>query len=167
MNSKSPSTAAKSGEYKRTQANSAIAIYDGRNEFGDGSTVAPPIHIFHPIFETFTRLINDPNLQPPPPFVRETQELMRSASTIESDKVEHICNKLSTLIAQFLHGSDNPDKTSADAVGFCDINGIAAPFAIMEVKCEYGETGYDPATQASFTFQRHWQQVDVSLAGEF
>jgi len=82
---------------------------------------------------------------------------MQSASTIapiESDKVEDLCNKLSSLIG---HSSDT---TSADGVGYID--GFAAPACIMEVNHEYGETGYDPATQASFSFQNHWKTSGVS-----
>ncbi len=90
---------------------------------------------------------------------------MQSASTIastESKKVEDLCNKLSPLIGHGLHGSSNPDRTSADGVGFIDIDGITAPACVMEVKREYGETGYDPATQASFSFQRYWKAAYVS-----
>ena len=76
---------------------------------------------------------------------------MRSTSIItdtEAGKAGDMCIKLSHIIGQVLHGIINFDKTSPDAAGLCNIDRIAAPFIIMEVKREYGDTGYDLATQS-------------------
>lgn len=151
------------------QADPALTIYDGRKADGGPSTAAPPIHIFHPIFETFMRRINDPNFQPPPSIILETRELMRSTSIIaytEARKAEDICIKLSHIIGQVVHGIVNFDKTSPDAAGLYDVDGIPAPFVMIEIKREYGDTGYDPATQASFSFQRNWQSKYVSAISQ-
>ena len=167
-NPKEPSTAAKSSDYAIIQTNPALAIYDGRKAAGGQSTAAPPIHIFHPIFEAFVRRINDPNFEPPLSTILATEELMRSTSIIantEGRKAEDVCIKLSRILGQVLHGIINFDKTSPDAAGLCDIDGIATPFVITEIKREYGDTGYDPATQASFSFQHNWQSEYVSATG--
>lgn len=100
----------------------------------------------------------------------ETRELMRSTSIIantEVGKTEDITIKLSHILGQVCHGIVNSDKTSPDAAGLCDIDGIATPFVMIEIKREYGDTGYDPATQASFSFQRNWQSKYVRTIGHF
>jgi hypothetical protein len=92
--------------------------------------------------------------------VLETRELMRATSIIastEARKAEDITIKLSRILGQVFHGTVNFDKTSPDAAGLCDIDGITTPFVMIEIKHEYGDTGYDPATQASFSFQCKWQ----------
>ncbi|PFH48742.1 hypothetical protein AMATHDRAFT_42011 [Amanita thiersii Skay4041] len=46
---------AKSTEYIKIQRSDAKAIYDGRYALGGHATAAPPIQIFHPVFEAFIR----------------------------------------------------------------------------------------------------------------
>jgi hypothetical protein len=50
---KSPSAGAKSINYAKLQAKLATCIYDRRAPTGDHETVAPPIHIYNPIFSRF------------------------------------------------------------------------------------------------------------------
>jgi hypothetical protein len=119
-NPKAPSATTKSGEYATIQTNPALTIYDGCKAAGSQSTATPPIHIFHPIFETFMQRINNPNFQPLPLIVLETQELMCTTSIIastEARKAEDITIKLSRILGQVFHGIVNFDKTSPDAAG--------------------------------------------------
>lgn len=68
---KAPSTAAKSDEYVKIQAKLEFAIHDGlypkpvtncKSNSKPMTTVAPPVHIFHPIFKQFISDANDPHL---------------------------------------------------------------------------------------------------------
>jgi len=90
-----PSSAAKSNEYVKIQAKPEFAIHDGlypkpmtnsKSNSKPMTTVAPPVHIFHPIFEQFIRDANDPHLDLPREFLIQIQEFMSFASQLKTSE---------------------------------------------------------------------------------
>lgn len=72
MKGPTPSTAAKSGDYRPIQG-SDVPLLDGRLHDEAGyHTAAPPIEIYHPIFGNFSKNSKDLNLQIPEDVLRLT-----------------------------------------------------------------------------------------------
>ena len=142
---KVPSTAAKSNEYVKIQAKPEFAIHDGlypkpmtnsksnSNPMTTMTTVAPPVHIFHPIFEQFISDANDPHLDLPREFLIQVQEFMFFASqlkTSESASNPEWRQLLSKLLKIGIHEDQNADGTHADGISTIDITalGESVPF---------------------------------------
>jgi hypothetical protein len=84
---KSPSAGAKSKDYAEGQALEDQAIHDGRLPPNPKFfTVAPPVQIYHPIFDQFTQLLNDP-FQPTNNDIKQAQDLMHSLSYIGTKEI--------------------------------------------------------------------------------
>jgi hypothetical protein len=77
--------AAKSTEYRANQADITQVIYDGRRA-SDRRTIAPPIQIFHHIFDNFTRMVNDPDVQPTVQDLEIVYDLMHDAGEIRPER---------------------------------------------------------------------------------
>ena len=116
---KPPSRAARSKDYAGLQREPNFAIYDGRYAPEAGTTVAPPIQIFHPVFEGFIRRLEDPTLRPIRDFLVLVQQFMAEASKIRSlerDRAEKYRDMLRQILRFVFHTASNIDKTEADGV---------------------------------------------------
>lgn len=163
---KSPSQSAKSKEYWNNQRDPIQVIHDGRHSAHAGlSTVAPPVQIFHPAFNTFTQVSRDPDIEPTNEGLRKVQELMHLLSAIgqyEVSRNQAIRLKLSEILGVQVHEEPNADRSSADGVYMIIVNNIRITILIVELKRELGDGGSDPSTQAGLMMKRSWQQATVS-----
>jgi hypothetical protein len=170
MKGSTPSVAAKSTEYRRIQG-SDVAILDGRlNDEVGPPTSAPPIQIYHPVFEAFSKRSKDLDLKVPDDVLRLTASLLRSVSKIsvkEAPRDSESREILAKILGVSLEHVSNQDRTSADymSVQHTPLNINAAPI-IVEVKGELGLGGSDPSVQSSFSYARFYcsKEVRVSLS---
>ncbi|KAF8965900.1 hypothetical protein BDZ97DRAFT_1729574 [Flammula alnicola] len=164
---KSPSVGAKSEEYASIQTNVNEAIHDGRDpSHSPFSTVAPPVQIFHPIFDQFIQLVSDPSVQPTNDEVRQAQELMHLLSAIGTQEpnrssVIRANTKLMEILQVDVRPEPHTDGTSTDCgIQVLLVNNIRIPLFIMVLNRELGDAGCDPSTQAGLTMRRSWIQKD-------
>lgn len=163
----SPSTTAKSSAYADNQKYPDTAIYDGRYAPTASFTpLAPPIQIFHPIFELFLRRLADPQLTPTPNEVRNTHKLMVKASKIvsaETSRVEELRRLPTDLLGDSVHLEANNDGTSADGVLTLVLRDTRTriQLVILELKREWGEGGCDVVNQAGLSMRQRWIQNEV------
>ena len=164
---KSPSAGARSKDYAEGQALEYQAIHDGRLPPNPKfSTVAPPIQIYHPIFDQFTQFLSDPSVQPTNNDIKQAQDLMHSLSyigTSESSRNAMIRHKLREILEVDVRQEVNDDGTSPDGIHMFLVNGFRIPLSHMEFKKELGDGASDPSTQAGLSMKRAWIQTAVSL----
>ena len=163
-----PSEGAKSTGYIKIQGDDAQAIYDGRRApTGLISTIAPPIQIFHPIFDDFIHLVNDPDFQPTVDDIKNVQELMYFASEVgrkEEGKFglnQGLRKRLRRILQAEVHVEPNDDETKADGVITLQIGDARIAYLILELKRELGEGGCDPTTQVGLSMKRSWIEPSV------
>jgi len=159
---KIPSYGAKSTGYQRVQLNPPETIYDGRAPLNAvQSTVAPPIHLFHPIFDYFETHMNDPNLQLRNSDLIDVKKFMQTTSILFSSEKEFssaVDPLLEILLDhQFIKGKNTEDRVSADNV----IEIESGLLLVEEAKLAIGEGGCDPSTQVCISMRRHW--IDRSV----
>lgn len=161
-----PSEGAKSTGYRKIQADDAQAIYDGRRApNGLISTIGPPIQIFHPIFDDFIHLVNDPDVQPTVDDLKNVQELMYFASEVgrlEDQNNEGLRHRLRCILQADVHDEPNPDGTKPDGVVTLQIGDARIAYLVIELKRELGEGGCDPSLQAGLSMKRSWIDPSVS-----
>lgn len=164
---KPPSVASKSNEYIKTQARPNTIVYDGLYAPVDGAptTIAPPVHIFHPIFQQFTREANDSTIVPPDDMLKMVQDFMYCVCEISSGELgsnAKIRPLLSKILKLAIHSEPNDDNSSADAVFMMDLDGIRFPVLLVELKRVLGEGGCDPSIQAGNSMRQALKQANVS-----
>ncbi|KAG5653608.1 hypothetical protein H0H81_011980 [Sphagnurus paluster] len=158
---KPSSKVAKAVKYTQIQRLKNHAIYDGRYTTDGSSTAGPPIQIFHPVFETFTRRLENPTLQPTREFLALVQQFTDEASEIcprEARRVEQHRETLLKILGFSTHLEPNDTWNVADSVVSIPINGYRARIAILiiELKPELGEGGSDPTIQTSLSARQFW-----------
>jgi hypothetical protein len=163
-----PSEGARSTGYRKIQGDVAQAIYDGRRApAGPIPTVAPPIQIFHPVFDHFIYLVNDPDFQPTIDDIKDVQELMYFASEVgrmeegQGGLNEGLRMCLSRILQAEVHAEPNDDGTIVDGVITLQIGDARIMYLILELKRELGEGGSDPTTQAGLSMKRSWIEPSV------
>jgi hypothetical protein len=158
-----PSQGAKSSGHRMIQGNTAQAIYDGRWVAGGiFSTIAPPIHIFHPIFDDFICSLNDPTVQPTADDLKVTISLMRSVSEIKPEKVyaEAILEQFNAILGvnigqrRKLPSGAIPDGTVTLEVQFGPDKSTTIPCLLLELKRDLGVG--DPSTQVALYMRHAW-----------
>ncbi|KIM45752.1 hypothetical protein M413DRAFT_442362 [Hebeloma cylindrosporum] len=157
-----PSEGAKSSGYRKIQADNAQAIYDGRRAPHGLSTVAPPIQIFHPIFDDFINLVNDPGVQPTSDDLKQVQELMHYVA--EVGRVDEgnggynagLRKRLRNILQADVHEEPNSDGTMADGVVILQLRDAHIASLILEWKRELGEGDCDPSLQVGLSMKRSW-----------
>jgi hypothetical protein len=163
---KPPSTGAKSSHYRKSQGDAATVIYDGRRGPDEKlSTIAPPIQIFHRIFDDFLCSVNSPDDQPSVEDLENVYDLMYYVSEVrqtEDRYREGFRQKLSQILAAPIHEEQNPDNTKPDGVIMVQLGDTCIPYVFIELKRELGEGGCDPTSQASLTMRRSWIHASVS-----
>lgn len=144
-----------------------LLIHDGRYGFQNSlPVVAPPIQIFHPIFERFTQLLGDPLFQPEIEDLLKTRNLMHLLSSIgdqESARNCSILNHLSEMLEIGEFEISNQDTSKPDGISAIRVDGVYIPLFLLELQEEFGEGGCDPSTQAGLSMRRSWIQHDVGL----
>jgi hypothetical protein len=164
---KSPSAGAKSKEYAEGQALEDQAIHDGRLPPNPKFfTIAPPVQIYHPIFEKFTQLLNDHSVQPTNNDIKQAQDLMHRLSYIGTKELP--CNamkrhKLREILEVGVRQETNDEGTSLDGIYMFVVNGFRIPIFNMEFKREFGDGASDPSTQVALSMRRAWIQKTVSF----
>ncbi len=148
------------------QKNEAKAIFDGRISNVDGpSTIAPPIELFHPIFERFMRRIENPSLEPTAEEIAQVCKLASAVSVIhpaEAGRFVRCRNQLASILGTVIHPEPNLDGTSADGVVALDVVDTRIKYLIYELKRELGEGGCDVTIQAGLSMKRSWTESHVS-----
>lgn len=163
-----PSEGAKLNGCRKIQTDEAQVIYDGRRVLNGLSTIAPPIQIFHPIFDDFIHLVIDPGVQPTLNDLQKVQELMYYAAEVgqaEEGKGGYnkgLCKRLRHILQDNVHMEPNSDATSADGVITLQVGDARIAFLILELKRELSEASCDPSFQAGLSMKRSWINPSVS-----
>ena len=152
-----PLAGAKSVEYHLSQQEVAKIIYDGQR--GEKiPTIAPPIQIFHPIFDDFTRFVDNPDVQPTIQDLLNVQEFMAEAGMIHT-KESYTSENARRLLGRFLgditvSAGPLPDGSWPDGIVTLNVCNDLLPYMILEAKREIGEGGCDSTTQAGL-YMKH------------
>ncbi|KAF8638436.1 hypothetical protein AX17_002218 [Amanita inopinata Kibby_2008] len=133
-------------EYAAIQRDPDLVIYDGRYTPPVQPTVAPPLPIFHPIFELFIRLLGDKNFQPTLQDITKTHEVMGRASVIVPTEAVRYYRTISELLKAIIHVVNNDEEHELACMH---------PL-IMELKRELGESDWDPSVQAGLRMSAFW-----------
>ena len=144
--------------YRANQGKITQVIYDGRRG-SDKATIGPPIQIFHPIFDDFTHMVNDPGVQPTVDDLANVYELMYHAGEIQPDidyreRVRLLLGRI--LDTQISMGPISKTGCMPDGIVTLDVCNDILPYMILEVKREMGEGGCDPTTQVGLHMRRSW-----------
>jgi hypothetical protein len=156
-----PSDAAKSAAYREVQNDDTQVIHDGRHAPMGISTIAPPIEIFHPIFNDFIRFVNDPDVQPTREDLDNVRTLMSLASGIYLS--EEYCKEikpqlLKALLKILVNAKADDDETEADDILKMTIN--TAQFMTLALEWRR-ELDCDSSAQAGFSMKRAWLDSNV------
>lgn len=158
---KPPSQGAKSGQYRKSQGDVNQMIFDGRRGSDSKITaIAPPIQIFHPIFDEF--LSEAKTTEPTSKDLTSVYKLMCTLSEVfrEEDSYRNtLRDKLGSFLNATIEATPNPDKSKPD--GVIMINGTGTPCVFMEWKREIGEGGSDPSYQVGLSMKRSWIHPSV------
>ncbi|KAF7771801.1 hypothetical protein Agabi119p4_6112 [Agaricus bisporus var. burnettii] len=152
-NTKAPSTISKSGGYMKNQSVDRDIIYDGLYAPSESApdTVAPPVHIYHPIFWQFTRDANDPSLVPDSDFLASVRDFMHGSCEVSSGKLtsnKSLRKHLKTLLQCYMTVESNEDETKPDGAIMFDRYNVQIPMVLAEFRRTLGEGGYDPTILA-------------------
>ncbi|KAF9266544.1 hypothetical protein L218DRAFT_996718 [Marasmius fiardii PR-910] len=127
------------------------------------SPVAPPIHIFHGVFQQFTRDANDYKTPLEPDFLRKVLHFMIDAATFKTSH-ENLSNskirsQLSFILGHHDTSETKPDSTCPDIFkGFnLVLEGSTIRFTefIGEIKRAHGEGGNEVTVQARSHYSGH------------
>ncbi|TCD71383.1 hypothetical protein EIP91_010089 [Steccherinum ochraceum] len=165
---KSPSVAAKSLQYGKYQADPRFVIYDGFYMIPKQSpslrgqpslepvrsTIAPPIQIFHPVFDTLLEDLANPNFKPDADIIPKVSDMMQEAAEIIVSEPRRNAVLRKHLSIIFGRSSDQileDNNRSADGSIRVKIGNVMWVIAIEENKRHLGEGGCDPSTQAEYS----------------
>ncbi len=143
------------------------AIHDGLLAPGGIVTAAPPVGIFHPVFDQFISDANDSQAQPPAEIITTTQKFMYANTVIptnEAEGNERLLQDFRDILDMVVISEKNQDNTSPDGMVMCPTaKGTCCPVLIVERKHMLGDGGCDPSIQAGYSTRRAWLQDTVSL----
>lgn len=154
---KPPSVAATSTERYKLQANPETAIYDGfyvRGKYQIVDTVAPPVQVFHPVFQQFLDRIEDPTFKPSDVGVRAVSEVMSTSVEIrpsESEAFSALRPLLSKLLGRTLTQQPSAGTHTADGLVVKQLGKSTVPLVCIEYKSAFGEGGCHPSAQAAYS----------------
>ncbi|KAF9265103.1 hypothetical protein L218DRAFT_943337 [Marasmius fiardii PR-910] len=125
------------------------------------SPISPPIHIFHGIFQQFTRDANNYKAPLEPDFLRKVLKFMIDAAMIKTDHENflnsHIRTLLSSILGHHSTSQTNPDSTCPDISTMLDVsNGstIRSMGFIGEIERALGEGGNEVTIQATNSWRK-------------
>ena len=154
-----PPAAATSRGCAKLQKNSKTAVYDGYYAHKQGLhptvvTIAPPIQTFHQVFQEFVDRVNDPAFEPSDEVVSIISELMSTAAEIDPSEDKALLRLrplLSRLLGGFVGQVTSIGTSTPDGMMLKQPDERAASLVCIEYKRAFGEGGYDPSTQASYS----------------
>ena len=159
----SPSTSAKSQEYRKYQCNSPI--YDGRYDAKNPTdTIALPIQLFHPVFAHFLDDIMNQYLPVPEHILRVTVEYIWNLSAIYESEDQWMAAHRSLLedaLGVTILKWVNVDASKPDGVYEAELRGSQKKvfLVLLEHKNELGDGRCDPPRQADLSFTQFVAQV--------
>ena len=154
---------AKSNEYRKSQGSDALVIYDGRRDLNT-PTIAPPIQLFHPIFDDFTEKVNNPHFLPTFDDLESVHKLMSDMCKINPVETPYggtIRERLGKILDVTIREEQLPDGSRPDGTVMVETGGARVPFLIAELKREMGEGGCDASSQVSIAMRRSWAHQSV------
>ncbi len=119
--------------------------------------IAPCIQIFHPIFDKFTCMVNNLEVQPMVEDLEKVYNLMHTVSEVgplENTLGQRVCERLSNILDAMVFKHRNPDNMRPN--GVIKVDGTEIPCMIMKVKQKLREGGCDPSLQASVGMRQSW-----------
>ena len=128
-------------------------------------TVAPPVKIFHPIFDTSSLVTTQSSCQLR--ILSNRKNLCISyISEIYADETSYaseLRDKLSRALGVSWSKEDNPDRTSANGLYVVFLAYKRIPILILEFKWEYSEGSSDASTHVGLSMKQSWIQKDMSF----
>ena len=118
--------------------------------------VAPPVQIFHPVFQEFLDRIDDPAFKPDKEVFSAVSELMLSTAEIcssEDDALEKLRPLLSQLLGAYLGQTTSTGTRGPDGIVYKRLDTCLAPLLCFEYKPVLGEGGCDPSTRAVYSLR--------------
>ena len=165
LTAESPSTSAKSQEYRKYQHNSPI--YDGcYDEKNPTDTIAPPIQLFHPVFAHFLDEVMNQDSPIPTHILKVTVEYMWKLSAIyecEDQWTATLRSLLEDALGIKISKQVNMNGSNPDGVYDAELGGskIKVFLVLLEHKNELGDGRCDPSRQAGLSFTRFAAQANV------
>jgi hypothetical protein len=115
-------------------------------------TIAPPIQIFHPVFQEFLDDINNPKFKPEEDVVAKVSHMMTLSSRIYSSEdaaLSEIRRSLNELLGGRMEQVISRKSRNSDGVIFKHGENSDIPLILHEYKRAIGEGGCDPSVQAA------------------
>ena len=165
LTAESPSTSAKSQEYRKYLHNSPI--YDGRYDANNPTdTIAPPIQLFHPAFAHLLDDVTNQYLPVPEHILKVTVEYMQNSSAIyesEDHRTAALRSLLEDALGVTILKRVNADASKPDGVYEVELRGskIKVILVLLEHKNELGDGRCNPSRQAGLSFTQFSAQDDV------
>ena len=136
-------------------------MYDGfyahkRGPYPTVVTIAPPVQIFHKVFQEFLDRLGDPAFKPDEDVLSATSELISITMEISSSEgatVAKLSRLLSTILGKTLEEVESVGGRIPDGLVFKELEQMIIPLICFEYKRAFGEGGCDPLTQAEFSLR--------------
>ena len=153
-----PSEAARSRDYSSYQGKPSIAIYNGffvSDEYGGPKviTIAPPVQIFHPVFQQFLDRIDDPTFAPDEEVVARVSRLMPYSSRLHpsgDDAPVKLRGHLAVLLqGHMMQGMLFDPRSPGGVVARHEVN-RTIPLITFEYRRSICEGGCGPTVQAAY-----------------
>ena len=119
-------------------------------------TTAPPIQVFHPVFQQFLDGINDPSSKPETKTIAAVSELLLLTSEIrssENDALDELRPLLRKLLDTYVGKESSAGSRTTDGVAFKMVGAYRIPLLCLEYKRALGEGGCDPSAQAAYSLR--------------
>ena len=130
-------------------------------------TTAPPVQIFHPVFQEFLDRVEDPAFEPDEEVVSIVFELMSVSTRVHPSGDNALAEPL-RLLSKLLGGEVSSAGTPIlDGVRFKQLGENIVPFVWVEYECTFGEGGCDPSIQASYSVREFLVSTRVRSSGLF
>ena len=154
----SPS-AAPSWERSKLQGDVKTAIFDGY--FNPGrpvETMAPPIQIFHPVFQQFSDRINDPTFEPDEATIVSVSKLMSATMELypsESEAFNKLHPLLSDLVGKDMVQIPSKGSRTSGTLVLKQIGNTDVPLVRVEYKLVLDDGNRDPSVQAAYSVREY------------
>lgn len=143
------------------QKDSRTAVYDGfyaRKQTQQPAviTAAPPIQIFHRVFQEFSDRINDRSFEPNKEVVSAVSQLLLLTTEIrpsEEDALDELRPLLGELLGVCVEPTISAGTRSPDGMSFKMFSKYRVPLLCLEYKRTLGEGKCSPSTQAAYSLR--------------
>ena len=147
------------GERAKLQGDIKTAMCDGYFKPGRPvEAMAPPIQIFHPVFQQFSDRINDPTFEPDEATIVSVSKLMSATMELYPSESEAF-NKLHPLLSDLVgkdmvqipsKGSHTPGTLAHKRIG-----NVYVPLVRVEYKLVLDDGNRDPSVQAAYSVREY------------